>query len=138
MEESESRVWQRVAGKPPMALEALFRLSQEQAAALEKLGATSSGQRRCVLRRLSAQAAFAARVVAGAMVLEGDCPQRAAMPCPEGGTRRTLALAYRRSRTLWEAYRTRAASGEYSQAFQQLTTQETQSSTQLLALLGTP
>lgn len=136
MEDMETRVWQRVAGKPQMDLLALARLSREQAAALGRLGSASSGQRRNVLRGLSAQAVFAARVVEGAAILQGERPPAETGTYAEAASRRALALACRRSRTLWEAYSARAGSGEYGQVFRYLADREAQAGAELLAILG--
>lgn len=136
MEEMEARVWQRVGGRQPMELPQLARLCRTAAADYRNLAAGCSGQTRQTLLSLHQQAAFAAQAVTGMAVLRGlELPENPAC-WTEKQLRRGLALAYRRSRELWEAFQAWSASGEFDFSFRSLARQEEANSTRLLALLS--
>ena len=135
MEEMEARVWQRVGGKPPMELPPLTRLCREAAADYRALAPAFSGEARQTLLALHRQAAFSARALAGILTLRGLDAPPAPTPWPERNKRRALALAYRRSRTLWEAFSAWSADGELTPVFRYLAQQETEISARIMSII---
>ena len=135
MEEMEARVWQRVGGKPPMELPRLTLLCLEAAADYRALAPAFSGEARQTLLALHRQAAFAARALAGILTLRGLELPPDPTPWPERNKRRALAIAYRRSCTLWEAFSAWSASAEFAPAFRYLAQQEAEISTRIAALI---
>lgn len=136
MEALEARVWQRVGGGQPMELPQLCRLCREAAADYRALASGSGGEVRQTLLTLHRDAAFAAQTVAGMAVLRGLALPGGAVCCQRQQQRRGIALAYRRSRELWEQFRAWSASGEFGFAFRALTRQEENTGMRLLALLA--
>lgn len=135
MEEMEARVWQRVGGKPPMELPRLTQLCREAAADYRALAPAFPGEARQTLLALHREAAFAARALAGILTLRGlDLPPDPTL-WPERNKRRALALAYRRSCTLWEAFSAWSASAEFAPTFRYLAQQETTISYRIAALI---
>lgn len=135
MEEMEARVWQRVGGKQPMELPRLLQLCREAAADYRALAPAFSGEARQTLLALHRDAAFAARAVAGILTLRGLNPPPDPALWPEQNKRRALALAYRRSRTLWEEFSSWSAASEFTPAFRYLAQQETAISARITALI---
>lgn len=136
MEDMEARVWQRVGGREPMELPQLARLCREAAADYRNLAALCAGQARQTLLELHREAAAAAQAVSGMAMLRGlELPHD--QTCwPEKQLRRGLALAYRRSRELWQAFQSWSASSEFGFSFRALARREEAASTRLLALLA--
>ena len=84
----------------------------------------------------TADAEPAAQTVSGMAMLRGLELPRDQVCWPEKQLRRGLALAYRRSRELWQAFQSWSASSEFGFSFRALARQEEAASTRLLALLA--
>ena len=133
MDELEARVWQRVSGKPAMALADLLRMSREAAICLRQL---SGGRLQGRLTGLAQREEAISRTLCGIAHLQGEPPQPSPAGWKEESVKRGLALCCRRSRRIWEGLRNHAGDGEFGQIFSQLMVAEQQIGTELLELLG--
>lgn len=136
MDEMEARVWQRVGGSAPVQLPALARLCREAAADYRNLAAGCAGETRQTLLALHRDAVLTAQSVTGMVILGGLEPPEAPVCPPERQLRRGLALAYRRSRTIWEAFQARSSGGEFGFAFRALARREEAIGARLLQLIA--
>ena len=136
MEEMEARVWQRVSGSEPMELTQLVRLCRTAAADYRNLAAGCTGETRQTLLALHQEAAFAAQAITGMIVLRGLEPPTSPVCFTEKQRRRSLSLAYRRSRTIWEAFQVWSSSAEFGLTFRTLAHREESISARLLALIA--